>query len=290
MANLSPLRYPGGKSRLAGFISLAINNLGIQNCTYVEPFAGGAGVALSLLLDGAVEQIVINDFDKAIYSFWRAVKQDSRELIRLIEQTPVTIEEWRRQKQIYSTQKAYSVELAFATLFLNRTNRSGILNAGPIGGYAQEGEWQLDVRYDRESLVARVETIAERRNNITVYNKDIISLMRNYIPRLGDDVFIYFDPPYYNKGQKLYKNFLSPTDHKIIRDVIVEEINVPWIVTYDDVDEIRKLYSQFEIKTFDLTYSAANKGKASELMIFSNINFCPTTQQLADNKITVTFR
>ena len=119
MANLSPLRYPGGKSRLAGFISLAINNLGIQNCTYVEPFAGGAGVALSLLLDGAVEQIVINDFDKAIYSFWRAVKQDSRELIRLIEQTPVTIEEWRRQKQIYSTQKAYSVELAFATLFLN---------------------------------------------------------------------------------------------------------------------------------------------------------------------------
>lgn len=290
MANLSPLRYPGGKSRLASFISLAIDNLGMQNCTYVEPFAGGAGVALSLLLDGAVDQIVINDFDKAIYSFWRAVKQESRELIRLIEQTPVTIEEWHKQKHIYSTQKVYSVELAFATLFLNRTNRSGILNAGPIGGYAQEGNWQLDVRYDRESLVARVEAIADRRNQITVYNKDIISLMQNYIPRLGNDVFIYFDPPYYNKGQKLYKNFLSPTDHKIIRDVIVEEINAPWIVTYDDVDEIRKLYNQFEIKTFDLTYSAANKGRASELMIFSDINFCPTAQQIAEKKITVTFR
>ena len=141
MQMYSPLRYPGGKSRLSNFIGQSILNLQIPNCTYIEPFAGGAGVALSLLLDGTVENVVINDYDKAIYSFWRAIKQDVKLLIDKIEHTPVTIEEWYKQKDIYVSASSYSVDLAFATLFLNRTNRSGILTAGPIGGYAQAGEW-----------------------------------------------------------------------------------------------------------------------------------------------------
>lgn len=211
--NHSPLRYPGGKNRLAGFIRLVIQNINIQDCTYVEPFAGGAGVALSLLLDGTVNHIVINDYDKAIYSFWRAVKQESQALIDLIQRTPITIEEWHRQKEIYSTSTSYSLNLAFATLFLNRTNYSGILNAGPIGGYAQNGEWKLDVRFVKESLIAKIELIAKERERITVYNKDIISLLHNYVPRLSGNLFFYFDPPYYNKSQKLYKNFFTPHDH-----------------------------------------------------------------------------
>ena len=198
MPNPSPLRYPGGKNRLAGFIRLVIQNLNMPNCTYVEPFAGGAGVALSLLLDNTVDRIVINDYDKAIYSFWRAVKQEPASLIDLIQSTPITIDEWYRQKEIYSTSTSYSLNLAFATLFLNRTNRSGILNAGPIGGYAQDGEWKLDVRFDKEALIAKIELIARERERISVYNKDIISLLRNYAPRLGDNLFFYFDPPYYN--------------------------------------------------------------------------------------------
>ena len=214
MPNPSPLRYPGGKNRLAGFIRLVIQNLNMPNCTYVEPFAGGAGVALSLLLDNTVDRIVINDYDKAIYSFWRAVKQEPASLIDLIQSTPVTIDEWYRQKEIYSTSTSYSLDLAFATLFLNRTNRSGILNAGPIGGYAQDGEWRLDVRFDKEALITKIELISRERERISVYNKDIISLLRNYAPRLGDRLFFYFDPPYYNKGQKLYKNFFTPQDHR----------------------------------------------------------------------------
>ena len=147
MSNPSPLRYPGGKKRLSDFIGLMIENADIPNCTYVEPFAGGAGVALALLFDGKVENIIINDFDKAIYSFWRAVKQEPEQLIEKIKSTPITIDEWYRQKKIYLSQSTYSIDLAFATLFLNRTNRSGILTAGPIGGYSQAGEWKLDVRF-----------------------------------------------------------------------------------------------------------------------------------------------
>ena len=232
----------------------------------------------------------INDYDKAIYSFWRAIKQEPTALINLIEETPITVEEWHRQKNIYLTETSYSLELAFATLFLNRTNHSGILNAGPIGGYSQAGDWKLDVRFDKKTLIEKIQAISERRQNITIYNKDIISLLRNYAHRFGNNVFFYFDPPYYNKGQQLYKNFFTHQDHKRIRDVITQEIAGPWIITYDDVEEIADLYSDFEMRRFDLTYSVANKGKASELMIFSDINSCPTQQQLDENRITINLR
>lgn len=290
MYNPSPLRYPGGKNRLSGFIKLAIENLGMQDCTYVEPFAGGAGVALSLLLDGTVSRIVINDYDKAVYSFWRAVKEDSKSLIRLIEATPITINEWYKQKNVYLNSTTYSAELAFATLFLNRTNRSGILNAGPIGGYSQEGDWTLDVRFNKEVIIKKIESIAAEKDRIKVYNKDIISLLQNYASSFGDNAFYYFDPPYYNKGQKLYKNFFTPDDHQRIYSVITESIKSPWIITYDDVNEIAEMYSAYEMRHFDLTYSAANKGTASELMFFSDIGFCPSQQQLNDSEIKINLR
>lgn len=255
MANPSPLRYPGGKTRLASFIGLMINNLNIKNCTYIEPFAGGAGVALALLLDGVVEHIVINDFDKAIYSFWRAIKQEPERLIDRIESTPITIEQWYKQKQVYLSSTFYSLDLAFATLFLNRTNRSGILNAGPIGGYSQEGDWHLDVRFDKKALITKIKVISEWNKSITVYNKDIISLLRNFIPKFKQNAFIYFDPPYFKKGQKLYKNFLTEADHKKIRDVIVNQIDAPWIVTYDDIGEIRTFWVIFILRVEAFVFS-----------------------------------
>ncbi len=290
MPNPSPLRYPGGKNRLAGFIQLSIHNLGIENCTYVEPFAGGAGVALSLLLAGAVERIIINDYDKAIYSFWRAVKQEPAALIELISKTPITIEEWYKQRKIYSAATSYSLELAFATLFLNRTNRSGILNAGPIGGYAQEGDWKIDARFDKEAIISKIRVIARVRDQISIYNKDIISFLRNYVPSFSGNLFFYFDPPYFRKGQKLYKNFFVPADHQRICDVITTEITSPWIITYDDVEQIVAMYHTYEMRHFDLTYSAANKGTASELMIFSDLRSCPSTEQLTDHRIKINLR
>lgn len=290
MPNPSPLRYPGGKSRLAGFIRIVIQNLEIQDCTYVEPFAGGAGVALTLLLDGTVNRIIINDYDKAIYSLWRAIRQEPKALINRIIKTPVTIDEWYRQREIYSSTTAYSLDLAFATLFLNRTNRSGILNAGPIGGYSQAGEWKLNVRFDKDAIVEKIASIAQEKKKIAIYNKDIISFLRNYVPTFKGELFFYFDPPYYNKGQKLYKNFFTPQDHQKIHDVITKEVTAPWIITYDDVDQIAEMYRDYETRRFDLTYSAANKGTASELMIFSDTRNCPTSKQLTANQIKINLR
>ena len=189
--NYSPLRYPGGKSKIAPLIQLIIKKTCGTGITYVEPFAGGAGVALSLLIEGTVNQIVINDYDKAIYSFWRALKESPQELIRLIEHTPITIDEWKHQKDIYSTQnKKYSIELGFSAFYLNRTNRSGILSAGPIGGYNQTGNYNIDARFNRDALIGRIQEIARYRSQIVVYNKEIRSFIKCAIPKYQDHAFV----------------------------------------------------------------------------------------------------
>lgn len=274
--NYSPLRYPGGKSRIAPFVKLIIQRLAQPSITYVEPFAGGAGVALSLLLDGLVKQIIINDYDKAIYSFWRVLKEDPLALIELVQNTPITIDEWHKQKEIYLTKNTrYSVELGFSAFFLNRTNRSGILSAGPIGGYGQDGNYTIAARFNREALIERIRNIALHRDKIVVYNKDIRSFIRNVIPRYSQNAFVYFDPPYYTNGRRLYKNSFSPTDHASIAKCIIDGVSCPWIITYDNILALKEIYSGFPQRLYSLNYSAANKGIGSELIIFKSKQLIP---------------
>ena len=240
--NYSPLRYPGGKVKLYPLVSSLIKKANIKHTVYIEPFAGGAGLALSLLYNNDVDEIVINDYDKAVYSMWRAILTQSQRFIQLIRDTPVTIEEWYHQKNIYLTQKdRYSLELGFATFYLNRANRSGIITAGPIGGYEQNGNYKIDVRFNKDDLIKRVKKIASYRDKIHLYNHDVRVFIKKYIPKYIDRAFIYFDPPYYDKGKMLYKNFFTEKDHKEIYG-LVQQLRCPWIVTYDNAKEIREIW------------------------------------------------
>lgn len=287
--NYSPLRYPGGKNKISPFVKLIIDKSGLTNITYVEPFAGGAGVALSLLFSGTVNHIVINDYDKCIYSVWRAILNDTNEFIKLIKDTDVTIEEWHRQKDIYLTQNnKYSLELAFATFFLNRTNRSGILKAGPIGGFNQNGNYLIDARFNKENLIQRIFDIADKKNQISLFNKDIRSFFKSYLPKY-ENVFLYLDPPYYKKGQELYKNFFTDKDHQEIAEC-VKQLTCNWIITYDNTAEITKLYEEQQCGFFDLSYSLANNLRASELIVLSNDTLWPTEAELAENDININLR
>ena len=268
--NVSPLRYPGGKSRLSGFVSSIIEKTGIEKPIYIEPFSGGAGVALSLLLSDCVNEIVINDFDKAVYSFWRAILTETKRFLKKIDEIDVTIDEWRKQKSIYCTQNnRYSFELGFATFFLNRTNRSGILRAGPIGGYEQSGNYKIDARFNKTKLIEKINRIAKYKHRIHVYNQDIRTFVRKNLKRYSEKAFVYFDPPYYQKGKCLYKNFFEKKDHQEIHDLIVS-IKVPWIVTYDNTNEIKTIYAEQTKWLFDITYSVANSGKNEELLFVSD--------------------
>lgn len=288
--NYSPLRYPGGKSKLTPFVSLLIKKTGVKKPIYIEPFAGGAGIALSLLFNGLVEEIVINDYDKAIYSVWRAILTETKKFIELMETTPISVDEWRKQKKIYMERnKKYSLELGFATFYLNRTNRSGILNAGPIGGYDQSGSYKIDARFNKEALIHNIKKISKHKSKIHLYNQDVRVFLQKYLEKYINRAFVYLDPPYYDKGEELYKNYLVPKDHKMICEKI-KQLPCPWMLTYDDAAAIYQMYQGYNCKKYDLIYSVANSGKKSEIMFISELIDYPTNEEMKNHKISINLR
>ena len=284
----SPLRYPGGKGKLTPLIELLIDKYGHRGGIYIEPFAGGAGVAIELLEKGVVSEIVINDLDKGIYSFWRAILEETDRFLEQVRRVPLTIDEWKKQRSIcFGKNKKYSFELGFATFYMNRTNRSGIIKAGAIGGMKQSGLWKLDARFNREDLIFRIKKIAGNKSKIHIYNKDIKSFLENYVPKYEENTFIYFDPPYFNKGKQLYLNFFNYNDHVRIEKLISDTVNCDWIITYDDEPEIEKIYEKYCIKKIELNYSVAKKRKSKELIIFESISSVPDINELMKNNISV---
>jgi DNA adenine methylase len=214
----SPLRYPGGKLFLASEFKRILGVIGLNKPVYIEPYAGGAGVALSLLFSDKVRRIIINDLDKAIYAFWKSITEKSGLFSKKILTTPVTIAEWKKQKQIYSDKNANLFNKGFATFFLNRTNRSGVMGAGPIGGMDQNGSYKINARYNKKDLVARIRKIGRFRDRITVLNEDGIKLTKKYLNQ--KNIFIYLDPPYLKKGAMLYLNHYKEADHRELSNLM----------------------------------------------------------------------
>ncbi|OGG52650.1 hypothetical protein A3C20_00150 [Candidatus Kaiserbacteria bacterium RIFCSPHIGHO2_02_FULL_55_25] len=269
MKHCSPLRYPGGKSFLATEFERILDSIALNKPTYVEPYAGGAGAALTLLFADKVERIVINDRDDAIYSFWKAVTENADSFVRKIYSTPVTVDEWEKQREIYLDVGAETFKRGFATFFLNRTNVSGVMNAWPIGGIDQEGNYKIDARFNKKGLAARVRKIGKYADRIEVRNEDGIELAESYLGQ--SNTFIYLDPPYFQKGACLYMNSYKKDDHAELAKTLNDHADANWILTYDDVPEIVKLYGDRKgIKRFSLSYRVNTVRKAQELMISSD--------------------
>lgn len=270
MNRASPLRYPGGKTCLYGIVSKILLDNGLDRGHYVEPYAGGCGLALELLYGGHVSDIHINDLDTAVWSFWHCVLNHTDSLVSLIESTPITIDEWHKQKEIQSAKSTDTLSLGFSTFFLNRTNRSGIIKkAGVIGGLTQSGNYKIDCRFNREDLVRRIQRIAKYKNRIHLTNGDAVPFMLKTQKKLGHQAFFCIDPPYFNKGPYLYTNFYGESEHKKVA-VTVLRLHTPWIVTYDCAQEIKDLYRTRRQFTFNINYSVQTKRVGSELLIASD--------------------
>ncbi len=272
----SPLRYPGGKSRLANFMKLVIMENDLVGGEYAEPYAGGAGIGLFLAIEEYAERVHLNDLDRSIFAFWYAVTKNPDELCRLIEATDVTIQEWRRQrdkqKQLRrksGLDKSDLLDLGFSTFFLNRTNRSGIIRGGGvIGGVEQNGKWGIKARYNKETLLKRIRRIEKYRDRIFVYNWPASKFVKNKVPELPSKSLVYLDPPYYKSGQNLYQNGYEIEDHKRVSDR-VNDMNKSWIVSYDNSEEVKKLYEGYNKITYSLSYSARRRYEGSEVMFIS---------------------
>jgi DNA adenine methylase len=256
---------------LYDLISLILRENKLERGHYVEPYAGGCGLALSLLYEGCVSDIHINDFDPAIWSFWDSVLNRTEEFVSLIENSPVTIEEWHRQKENHQITSAEddALKLGFATFFLNRTNRSGIIKgAGAIGGLNQTGNYKIDCRFNRQDLVRRVRRVAKYRNRIHLTRLDAICFIQKMGDTLPEDSFYCIDPPYFNKGCSLYTSFYGHEEHKEVAESVLK-LRHPWVVTYDYTDEIKRLYSDRRQFLFDINYSIETKRVGTELLIAS---------------------
>jgi DNA adenine methylase len=271
---VSPLRYPGGKAKLFPFFAGLIQQNNLFGCTYFEPYAGGAGLALKLLSGGFVQSIVLNDLDEAVWSFWHSALEYNEELCRLIARVPLTIDEWRRQKEVWDKKDMSDpLSLGFATFFLNRTNRSGIIEgAGPIGGYSQSGLWRLNARFDPDKQAESIRTLVPFRSRIAINNIDALDFIVTCLNTTNS--LTYLDPPYYVKGSKLYRNSYVHSDHVNIMQAVSKDRSANWVVSYDDVSQIREIYDDFNPITYSLNYSAGRKSVGSEVIYLSD-SLCP---------------
>jgi DNA adenine methylase len=250
------------------FFDRIIQENRLHDLTYVEPYAGGAGAAIALLFLERVDHIVINDLDRAIYSFWKSAVYDSEHFATRIRSIPLTIREWKRQKAVYTDPRSSGFDLGFATFFLNRTNISGILDGGPIGGLDQKGKWKIDARFNRAGLADRVRHLGAYANRISVSNRDGLELIRDYLQR--ENTFIYLDPPYYEKGASLYLNHYEDRDHAALAKRLNANAQAFWLLTYDNKKQIRSLYPKRRIEGFSLNYNAHEARKGHEILVLSD--------------------
>lgn len=266
----TPLRYPGGKGQLAPFVKLLFQYNKLLDGHYIEPYAGGAGVALALLFQECASHIHINDLSLPVYAFWHSVLLETDSLCALIQETDVTIDQWKKQKEIQAQANTVTMlKLGFSTFFLNRTNRSGILTGGVIGGKEQHGKWKIDARYNKEDLIQRIKRIAKYRNRISIYNQDAANFIREVLPDIPTNALVYLDPPYYAKGQDLYQNYYKHEDHANVAELL-SDIRQCWIVSYDNLPAIADLYQGYRSIIYDYHYSAANRYQGSEVIFFCN--------------------
>ena len=282
----SPLRYPGGKASLAGFLAKTIELNDLDGCRYFEPFAGGAGAALRLLREEVVSELRINDLDARITAFWNAVLGERERFVNAIWSVPLTVAEWEKQREIYrrgDTSKRF--ELGFATFYLNRCNRSGVLfRAAPIGGREQSGKWRIDARFNRAALAERVIAVSQRRESIHITNLDAREFLVHHLPRGRERgrVFAYLDPPYHSNGNRLYLNHYRDRDHGQLARYMQLQRTLRWVMSYDDVPRIRDLYASCTVRRLTIRYSFHQKKETRELVIAPTHMHLPAEVASAD--------
>jgi DNA adenine methylase len=276
----TPLRYPGGKQKLTSFIREVLAENFIDE-HYVEPYAGGAGVGIELLINRNVKCIHLNDSNLGIYAFWFSVLNHTEELCRLISCASLNVEEWKKQKEIFKRADPNNLlEMGFSVFYMNRCNRSGVLTAGVIGGNDQTGNYKMDARFNRNDLIRRIELIGNFNKQIYISNYDAEYYISNYLPNLSENCLVYFDPPYFNKGSELYSNSYKKSDHARLSNVILNKVNHKWILSYDGVPEIINLYCHKKYFLYDLQYSAAKCFKGEEIFVFCDELIIPESSSV----------
>lgn len=284
MSIKNPLRYPGAKSKLYDYIRKLIIAEHRTGCTFYEPFAGSAAVSLLLLEHEIINKAVLNELDPLLYNFWFSVFNHTDELITLIRDTDITLENWHEFSLYRNNEYLHDktcVQIGFAGLFLNRTNFSGILKANPLGGLNQQSKYTIDCRFNKNKIINSIQSLSLYRNKIELYNLDAIDFMKQALRyKRNRTTFVYIDPPYYKEGSNLYRCFYTHEQHVLLSKFILSKA-YPWLISYDNAKEIRKMYEQLTPLTIHMDYSVHTSRNAEELLI-SNMEIPPIESSAVD--------
>lgn len=264
------MRYPGSKAVLAEYIAEILLRNHMHAATYVEPFCGGCSVALDLLYNERVSRIVLNDADFRLYSFWDSILYKPEEFCDHLRRTPVTMDEREHQTEIYRHPGEYSpFYVGFSTFFLNKVNRGGILTAGPIGGSEQAGAWKITTKFGKDYFYRTVRKFARYRDRIQLSNMDAVEFLDKVVRPL-EKTFIFLDPPYHGVGKELYKDhYFEEQDHCRLAEA-VRGLGQPWLMSYDDVPQIRALYPANTVEDLSMYYHTYSRKHKDEILIYGN--------------------
>ncbi len=248
----SPLRYPGGKSRAIKTIAPIIPDFK----EYREPFLGGGSVFIYVKQKFPNKKFWINDLYSNLFYFWEHTQNNVEELIKQIYFWKNNFKNGRdlHRYLIENIENFDPLKKAAAFFIFNRITFSGTSESGGFSKAAYEK------RFTRSSI-ERVVLLSTILNNALITNQDY----QKVIEKEGDSVFIFLDPPYYSatksalygKNGNLHKVF----DHKRLADTL-KKSNHKWLITYDDSEYIKELYSFANITQWNLTYGMRNVDKS----------------------------
>jgi DNA adenine methylase len=279
---INPLRYPGAKRSLVDYIDELLTANHLQGCCFFEPYAGSAAVGLDLLQRQHIGDLILCEKDILLYAFWECVFRETDTLCNRIVETPITIETWQQlniYRQITSLDQANLCDLGFAGLFFNRTNFSGILKANPIGGINQTSQYDISCRFNKPKIIEIIRHLSTFRASVEVHYGDALQFMRTQNARfIRQNCFAYFDPPYYEKGSKIYRHYYANQDHITLAQYVREIRHLDWIISYDDAPFICSLYGDTgaQYQPFFLDYTCASKVRAQgQELLISNLPLPP---------------
>lgn len=228
---------------------------------------------------GFIDKAVLVERDPLVYAFWHSVFNATEALCEAIETCPVTLETWhilQATKAVNDpTKSTYTLlQLGLSGLFFNRTNFSGIIGAGPIGGQAQTSAYKIHCRFNKTALIRQIKAAALLAPRVSVFFGDALIFLRKNAAKISADFsFVYIDPPYYTQGRKLYRHHYTDADHAMLAAYITSQ-GYPWLVSYDDHPRIRELYASKQMQPIYLDYKVKSSRTAQELVI-SNLVIPP---------------
>ncbi len=263
---LSPLRYPGGKTWLVPRIRRWLESLEHRPDVFVEPFAGGAVASLTAVMEGLADRAALCEIDPDIARLWRCIIGESERLAEMVEGFDATPDNVRAALAETSEDEARA---AFKTLVRNRVNRGGILAKGASAMRAGENGNGVASRWYAKTLAARIRAIGRFAHRLDVLQGDGMSLIAHY--RDNRSAAFFVDPPYTaagkRAGRRLYDH--NEIDHEALFQSMAA-VKGPFMMTYDQNAEVIGLARRHGFCLAKVPMKNTHHDTAYELLITSS--------------------